>query len=83
MHRDTSRTVDQCSDKLQRGTCAKNTVHFLKNDPNLTCPQCTIRIVQYTAFIPSEDISCDTEGHLLTADPDSNGITLPALRFVL
>lgn len=69
--------VDECSNKLQRGTCAKNTVRFLKNDPSLTCPQCTVRIKQYTIPIPTEDLSCDNEGHLTARAHDDTGIALP------
>jgi hypothetical protein len=83
MHRDTSRILDQCSDKLQRGTCAKNTVRFLKNDPNLACPKCTVRIIQCTAPIPSENISCESEGRFTATDRDGSGTALPVLEFVL
>jgi hypothetical protein len=83
MHRDTSRMLDQCSNKLQHGTCAKNTVRFLKNDPNLACPQCTVRITQCTAPMPSEDISCESEGRFIATDRDGSGTILPVLEFVL
>jgi hypothetical protein len=81
VHRDTARKVDYCSDKLQRETCAKNTIRLLKSDPNLTCPQCTIRTIQYKAPLPSENISCDNGGHFIAAARDDSGITLPVLTF--
>jgi hypothetical protein len=76
MHRATARIVDQCSDKLQRGTCAKNTVRVLKNEPSLDCPQCPARDIRFIAPLPSENLSCDNDGHLIAAVGDDSGISL-------
>ncbi len=82
MHRNTSGTIHKCFDKLQRGTCAKNTVRFLQNDPDLTCPQCAVQLVQYTAPVPSENLSYSDMEHSPASAHAESGI-VPFISTIL